>query len=289
MAGRSYRAEKVTHFWTYIRDALCKALPAAEREAVMGDFAELGLTDRQAATSLLELVLRRQISGWKQWQPWFAALAIILPVCPLLAMLCAQVDMGVWPIVISWVHRGPDYDTGLSPAAFWGAIGVQACALATWSWSSGFALGVLSRRTVWVSGVVFFGFYVVLANVGESSVRLCWLTGVPWLPVSTNLLCVLLPAYSGLRNSLTMPDWKFRRMVGLALWTITMSALALWSKAWDQAVMDNWGRGGPALTLIQLTRHPALWNTRTTELLRTTALIAPIFYVLGSDALGLRR
>jgi hypothetical protein len=87
----------VSHFWTYIRDALCKALSAAEREAVMGDFAELGLTDRRAATSLLELVLRRQLRAWKEWQPWFTTLAIILPVCPLLAMLCTQLSMSVWP------------------------------------------------------------------------------------------------------------------------------------------------------------------------------------------------
>jgi hypothetical protein len=280
----------VSHFWTYIRDALCKALSAAEREAVMGDFAELGLTDRRAATSLLELVLRRQLRAWKEWQPWFTTLAIILPVCPLLAMLCTQLSMSVWPSVVSWVHHEPSYDTGLSPSAFWGAICLRASALATWSWTSGFALGALSRRTPWVSGVLFFGSYVVLANMGQPfSVRLCWLTGVVWLPVSINLLCVLLPAYCGIRRSSRMPDLKFLRVLGLALWTTAMSALALWSRAWDQAAMENWVRGGSALTLMQLTRHPALWNAGTTELLITAALAAPIFYVLASDALGVRR
>ena len=73
------------------------------------------------------------------------------------------------------------------------------------------------------------------------------------------------------------------------MWTITMSALALWSKAWDQAAMDNWGRGGPALTLMQLTRRATLWNAGMTELFITAALAAPIFYVLATDALGIRR
>lgn len=280
----------MSKIWIRFRDTLSRSLDPAEREAVLGDFAELALTDRQVVNSLLGLVMRRQLRVWKEWKPWFAVVAIILPVCPLLATLCTELGMGIWPGLITWLHHGPSYDTGLSPVAFWVAICFRATALVTWSWTSGFALGTLSRRTIWVSGVVFFGFYVVLANAGQPfSIKLCWLTGMVWLLLSIDFLCVLLPAYSGIHHSSKVLSIKFPRIVLLAIWTMTIGGLTLWAQGWNQAARDNWSRGGSALTLLQLAQHADPWKAGMTELLTMTVLTGPICYVIANDALFYKR
>jgi hypothetical protein len=225
--------------------------------------------------------MKRQISGWKEWRSWLALLGITLPVCPLLAALCADLGTHIWPTVVSWVHHGPAYDTGLSPDVFWIAVCLRAGALFTWSWTSGFALGFVSRRTMWVSGVVFFVSYILLANITRQlSMRLCWSEGVAWLPLSINFFLVLLPAYWGMQRGSNSPS-RFPRAILLSLWTIAVSGLAIWSQSWDQAAEDNWSRGGSALTLLQAAQRANLQKTGMLSLFATAALAAPIFYVLA--------
>jgi hypothetical protein len=272
--------------WVRVRDALTTSLDPAEREAVLGDFAELALTDYQVMKSLMGLVVRRQIRLWKEWNPWFALVAIVMPVCPLLARLCSELGVETWPSVWMWLHHGVVYDTGLSPVAFWVGCCLQAIALSTWSWTSALALAALSRRTIWVSGVGFFVIYVVvLASDGVFSAAFRF----AWEPLSMNFLFVLLPAYYGIRQSSTFPNIKFRRMVLLALWTITMGGLALWTRGWHQAAMNNWSRGGSALTLSQLAQHGAAWNVGIAHVLSTAILTSPIIYVLAQTALFRRQ
>ncbi len=47
---------------------------------VLGDLAELGMSDRRAFNAVLGLVLRRQLGFWKEWKPWFVLVAIVVPV-----------------------------------------------------------------------------------------------------------------------------------------------------------------------------------------------------------------
>ena len=175
----------MSNIWIRSRNALSRSLDAEEREAVFGDLDELGLTDRQAVKSVLGLVMRRQLRLWKEWGPWFALAAITLPVCPLLATSSSELAVGIWPSVWMKLHHGVYYDTGLSPVALMAGFCFRATALITWSWTSGFALGTFSRRTIWVSGnfvpctqcrsfaprqVVFFWIFMAdVAGVAASS------------------------------------------------------------------------------------------------------------------------
>jgi hypothetical protein len=260
MADGSNGGAQVSNIWVRCRDALSRLLDPAEREAVFGDFAGLALTDYQAVKSLLGLVVRRQLRLWKEWTPWFALVAIIMPVSPLLAKLCIELDQGIWPILWMKLHHGISYQTGLSPAARLSGFCFQGVALITWSWTSGFALATLSRKTVWVTGACFFALYLDFARDGWLFGGLSWLIGWAWLPLLTNLLFVLLPAYCGIRQSAKLLHGKLPRIVLLALWTIAMGGLAFWTQGWNQAAMDNWGRGGSALTLSQLALRSDAWK-----------------------------
>ena len=195
------------------RDALSKLLDPAEREAVFGDFAELALTDRRAVKSLVGLVLRRQLRLWTEWNPWFA--------CLLSSFRSAhfwreylRANIGIWPSLWMNLHHGASYRTGLSTGALLADLCFQGAALVTWSWTSGFALGTLSRRTIWVSGALFFGLYINLASDGWLfSGGFSWLTGWAWLPFLINLLFVLFPAYCGIRQSSKCQNITSARMI----------------------------------------------------------------------------
>jgi hypothetical protein len=272
----------VSWVWGRLRDALLRSLDPAEREAVCGDFVELAMADRQVVKSLFGLVMRRQLRLWREWNPWFVLVAIVIPVCPLLEILCNQLGRGIWPSVTMWLLHGVPYRTGLSPAAFWAGVCIRAIALSTWSWTSAFALGTFSRRTISVNGGLFFGLYAACAlGAAPPFHRIFWLTWWVWLPLLMSFLFVFIPAGCGIRQSNKLRDMKFPLVVLLALWTMTMGGLTLWTQGWGEVVMDNWSRGGPAMTLSQLARHADLWKAGPALMLGTAVLTAPTVYVLA--------
>jgi hypothetical protein len=271
----------MSSLWVRLRDVLLSSLDPTEREAVFGDYVELAMTDRQVVRSLLGLVMRRQLRFWKHWNPWFVLVAIVVPVCPLLETLCNQLGQGIWPSLVMWFHHGVAYRTGLSPAAFWSGVCIRAIALGTWSWTSAFALSTLSRRTIWVTGGLFFSLYIAFAVGAVHPFHpTAWSAGWTWLPLLISFLFVLLPAGCGIRQSNKPQSLKFPRVILLALWTLTMGGLTLWTQRWGQLAMDNWSRGGPAMTLSQLAQHADLWKAGPTFSFVTAVLMAPMVYVL---------
>jgi hypothetical protein len=129
---------------------------------------------------------------------------------------------------------------------------------------------------------LFFALNVAIASGGRLfSVGFSWLTWWAWLPLLTNVLFVVLPAYFGVRQSTKSLNRKFPWIVALAVWTVTMGGFALWIQGWPQAAAANWSRGGPALTLSQLARYAGWWELGVTRVLTTAVLTGPIFYVLA--------
>jgi hypothetical protein len=281
----------MSNIWIQATGALSRSLDPREREAVLGDFAELGISNRQAMRGLLGLVLRRQLRLWREWQPWFALIAVIVPVCPLLASLSDELGGELFPIVVVWSHHRVAYAAGLAPGATLAAFCLQAIALITWSWTCAFALGVLSRRTIWVHGVLFAGVYLALVATarGLISLRLLWITPWAWFPFLLEFVVVLLPAYCGLRQSAKSPAMRARWVVPLATWTALIGILALWTRDWGQAAMENWSHGAAALTLLQLVRCADVWEGVMTHLFKAAALTAPILYMLALHAFSHRR
>lgn len=272
----------MSNLWTRFTNVLSRSLDADEREAVFGDFVELGMTDRQAMRNMLSLVVRRQLRQWRHWEPWFCVLAVILPVCPLLALLSDELGRGLFPIVVVWSHHRLAYSIGLSPGAMLAAFCFQATGLITLSWTCAFSLAALSRKTIGANGVLFT---IVCLAFGASqsffAVRFLWMTRWAWFPILVEFVVVLLPAYSGFCQSARSPNIKIQWIVGLAIWSVVIGSLALWTQGWGNAAMDNWSRGSPPLTLVQLAGRIDSWPSAMANWLTAVVLTAPMFYLLA--------
>jgi hypothetical protein len=171
---------------------ISRFLEPDEREAVLGDLEEAEVRPHQALFEVGSLVLRRQSAWWRGWQPWAVSLFFVLPVGMLLT-LCAlefQGDLGLY----LWIIRNyRDMDTsllrstGLSPAHGILLIALRWLLLAITSWSNGFVLGALSRRTIVLTGLLFFSvlfviqilLYLKFSSVGLSLFLLLALVVVP--------------------------------------------------------------------------------------------------------------
>jgi hypothetical protein len=276
------------NLWIRSTQALSRSLDTGERETVLGDLAELGMSDRQAFKGILGLVLRRQLGFWKEWEPWFVLVAIVVAVCPLLAT--QSMGLNFFPNLVMWFHHGIAYRTGVSSAALLAEICFRASALITWSWTSAFALGALSRKTIWANGVLFFVLCTVFAVCrGPFPVRALWLTPWAWTPVVDNFLLVLLPAYCGLHKSAKSPRTQPPWLIALAGWTVIIGGLAFWTKGWYGAALDNWSQGAPALTLMQLAQRPDIWEAFVAHLFTLAVLTGPIVYLLAMKGFSHRR
>jgi hypothetical protein len=273
----------MTGLWIRLAHAMSCSLDPAEREAVFGDFAELDKSDRQILIGTSGLVLRRQLGFWKQWNPWFVLGAIVLPVCPVLATLSDNLGQSLFPNLVMWLHHRMPYETGVSLSALLTAFCCQAAALVTWSWTSAFALGTLSRKTIWVNGILFLILCVVCGIYGSLfSFGFLWSVPLASIAVCVKFPLVLLPAYFGLRHSSRSAEVKLLWMIPLAGWTATVGCLALWTQCWAGAAMDNWSHGASALTLLQIAQRADVWRLLLAHLFLAVVLTGPVFYLLAS-------
>jgi hypothetical protein len=130
------------HLWPLVEFA-ATPLAREERDAVIGDSLEAGDSLGSALAGVLGLVLRRQFLRWRSWRPWFATFLLALPAGYLLLSVSVSVActserlMGMK--VGNWAPTGHEGFLMLLCHIF---------LLITWSWTSGFAVGSLSPRTL---------------------------------------------------------------------------------------------------------------------------------------------
>jgi hypothetical protein len=132
----------------FLPERVSRFLEPAEREAVMGDLKEAGEGPWQTLAEIAGLVLRRQAGHWRNWRPWIAAFGVSVPTSFMLmgdsVMLCS-----------GWVKLSGASAAGQPFAAEIEILVVQALLLAGWSWTCGFLVGSISRRTVWFSIIAY--------------------------------------------------------------------------------------------------------------------------------------
>lgn len=125
--------------WRCIK-AAASLLTPLEREVVLGDLAE---TQRGAVRGLIDilgLAVRRQIVLWKSWRPWAASLGLALP---------ASLFLMSWSVATSGaVAHLVGAPTKLH--LLWLCLS-KAFLLICWSWTTGFAVSAVSRRTLFAS------------------------------------------------------------------------------------------------------------------------------------------
>jgi hypothetical protein len=85
------------------------------------------------------------------------------------------------------------------------------------------------------------------------------------------------------------PNIKFQWIVALAICSAVVASLALWTQGWGNAAMDNWSRGAPPLTLVQLAGRIDSWPSAMARWLAAVVLTAPMFYLLATRMLFHKR
>ena len=213
-------------------EALALQLAPAEREAVLGDLIETQTSAWRSVCEIGELLVRRQLQLWKSLQPWLAA--------PGLAFHCSLMLMGFSFAISSELrdHFLPGAGWCYSPAAPAEAVTAlsQIFVLLICSWTIGFTVDSLSRRTFVVSAVCCFlpCLFCLLRFHHQSLPRLC-------------LFLFLPPAIAGIRFSRRTGAITRRWAVTLAVAaTISLAVLAACGNVW----ILNWVLVGPAWYLV---------------------------------------
>jgi hypothetical protein len=137
--------------WSFVEVA-ARLLERDERQAVLGDLVETGESHWQGLLGVLGLVFRREAVLWKSWRPWLAGFGVAFPSSLLL--------MGV-SLSVSWSYlrlRCPGLleQASLTRPSGFLVLMCQAFLLIGWSWTGGFVVGSISRRTLWASTVLCY-------------------------------------------------------------------------------------------------------------------------------------
>ncbi|MFL6302936.1 MAG: hypothetical protein ACJ72H_05280 [Candidatus Sulfotelmatobacter sp.] len=202
-----------------------------DEDAILGDSLEAGDGAWQAFFSVLGLVLRRQLLLWKSWRPWLSVFVFGVPSTTLLMYVSVSITCTF------------DRLMGL-PMGHWAPTGHEGFALLlchiflliAWSWTSGFTLGSLSPKTLWLNAGLFAllafhnGHHFFIGSVPRFA---------PFL--------FLLPAIWGIRQG--MRTVRLRRTTAFLLAaTITVLASSAWIN--DALWIFNWLLICPAWYLV---------------------------------------
>jgi hypothetical protein len=225
-----------------------RVLEPDERNAVLGDFAESGTTGGKALRDLFSLVARRKAGLYKDWRPWVALLGLAGPLGMLFysGALGSLLGLNLWT---QWQYQSR-YESGLTASEDLTFFICQSMALIFCSWTSGFALASLSRRTIWMLKTVL---YFVCAALLVAMLRAVVLAvphgGVLHLLFRLSpcfllaaVLCVL-PVSLGMRQGREGGTPSMRIAILLAAATAITIVLAAWTNGWQQTALVNWSEG----------------------------------------------
>jgi hypothetical protein len=230
--------------WRVVETA-SQLLDRDERDAVLGDLVEARETAGEAVLAVLGFVARRHLLLWKSWRPWLAAFGLALP-CSLLLM---GFSLSVSQAYRRFIDPAILNATGLTLGpAFWLLL-CNILLLVGWSWTGGFVVGSVSRRTVRVSAALaFLPCLFCLARFRvESLSRFC-------------LLLFLPPAIWGVRRGLQIARIKLGAAIVLAV-AVTALTIPAWSSPGPW--IPNWALSWPAWYLVATAQRPTWLRVRT--------------------------
>jgi hypothetical protein len=224
--------------WSLV-ELTARPLDRDEREAVLGDSLEAGDGVWRALSGVLGFVLRRQLLLWKSWRPWLAVFVFGLPSTTLLMYVSVSVtctfDRLMGLKVGHWAPTGHEGFTLLLCHIF---------LLIAWAWTSGFTLGSLSPKTLWLNAALF----AFLAFHFADHFRIDSISSfAPFL--------FLLPAIWGIRQGMRTVRLRPAPAFLLAA-TITVLMIAAWTD--DALWVFNWGLICPAWFLAVTARRSSV-------------------------------
>jgi hypothetical protein len=222
--------------WSWVEVA-AQLLERDEGEAVLGDLAEGGGSAWQGLFDVLGLVIRRHALLWKSWRPWLAAFGLALPGSLFLMGFSVSVSQTYQQLLDPAIRKLTGVTVG---AGFWLLL-CNILLLLGWSWTGGFVMGSVSRRTVWVSAALsFLPCLFCLARFRvESLSRFC-------------LLLFLLPAIWGVRRGLQIVRIGPTAAIVLAL-AVTALTVPTWSSTgpWIPNCLLSWPAWYLAATAVR--------------------------------------
>jgi hypothetical protein len=125
-------------------------LAQQERDAAIGDSLEAGDSAWQTLSSILGLVFRRQLLLWKSRRPWLAVFVFGAPSTTLLMYVSVSVTCTFDRLMGMKVgHFAPTGHEGFA------LLFCHIFLLIAWAWTSGFTLGSLSPKTLWLNAALF--------------------------------------------------------------------------------------------------------------------------------------
>src|SRR5258708_7791222 len=101
---------------------------------------------------MLGLVARRQAGHWKNWRPWLCAFGLALPCSFALMGFSLSVSQSYVDLIGPTIFKA----TGITVGHGSFLLLCNLLLLGAWSWTGGFVIGSLSRRTLWVSAALSF-------------------------------------------------------------------------------------------------------------------------------------
>jgi hypothetical protein len=222
--------------WTS-QNFAAQLLHGEDREAVLGDLAEAGDSTTQQMLGILGLVIRRQAMLWKNWRPWLAAFGLALPGSLLLMGVSVSISC-----TYQWLIGLTLPDTSLLPEhPGYLLLLCHILLLTAWSWTSGFVVGSMSRRTLWVSAIACCSpcLFCLARFRTPSMSRLC-------------LFLFLLPALCGVFQGLRTTRIQLRSAILLAV-AVTVLMIVAWGNGglW----VFNWALIWPVWHMVATARR----------------------------------
>lgn len=218
---------------------LAQALDRNEREAVQGDLEEVGIAGWRGVLDVLGLVARRQLNLWKNWRPWLAAFGLALPGSLLLMGVSVSVSHAYQQFLDPTILKA----TGLTLGPGLWLLLCNAFLLIGWSWTGGFVLSSISRRTLWVSAALSFlpcmfcfgRFHI------DSLSRFC-------------LFLFLLPAAWGVYRGMQIAKIRLSSALMFAI-AVTLLTVPTWTA--EGPWIPNWALSWPVWYLVATARKSA--------------------------------
>jgi hypothetical protein len=224
-------------FWSLVEFA-ARPLDRDEREAVLGDSLESEESASRALTGILGLVLRRQVLLWKSWRPWLSVFIFGVPCTVLLMAVSISVTCTFDRLMgFKMGHWAPTGHEGLA------LLLCHIFLLIACSWATGFTLGSLSPKTLWVNAT--FGTFLAVYCASHMLNMMAVSKLAPFL--------FLLPAIWGVRQGV-----RTVRLRPAHAFLFSAAIAALMLSAWINSALwiFNWLLLCPALYLLATARRP---------------------------------
>ena len=215
-----------------------RLLASDEREAVLGDLFEAEETAWQALLEILGLFLRRQVFLWRRWEPWLTGFGSALPCGYLLPHVSVSISCTYARLAMHKVY-GAHYPTGHEGYAL---LLCHIFLMIAWSWTAGYVIGAVSRRTVVVSTAL-------------SMVPCATLLGGCYFPALSArwMFLFVVPAIWGVHHG-----WRKARVPFYAACVLASTVTAVMLVAWESNALwiYNWVLLWPAWYLVATARAP---------------------------------